>query len=45
MSKGTFHGSKRKRARKSGFLSRMKTVFGRRILSKRRKKNRKKISS
>nr|QVY58259.1 50S ribosomal protein L34 [Eucheuma denticulatum] len=44
MSKGTLSGSKRKKIRKSGFRSRIRTVSGRRILSKRRKKNRKKIS-
>ena len=44
MSKGTLHGSNRKKISKSGFRARMRTVSGRRILNRRRQKNRKKIS-
>nr|WCH56256.1 ribosomal protein L34 [Hypnea sp.] len=43
MSKGTLQGSNRKRIKKSGFRSRMRTVSGRRILKRKRKKGRKKI--
>nr|QVY58055.1 50S ribosomal protein L34 [Betaphycus gelatinus] len=44
MSKGTLRGSNRKKVRKSGFRSRIRTVSGKRILNRRRKKNRNKIS-
>nr|YP_010902810.1 ribosomal protein L34 [Hypnea flava]WCH54864.1 ribosomal protein L34 [Hypnea flava] len=44
MSKGTLHGSNRKRIKKSGFRARTKTPSGRRILNRKRKKGRKKIN-
>nr|YP_010903804.1 ribosomal protein L34 [Hypnea musciformis]WCH56855.1 ribosomal protein L34 [Hypnea musciformis]WCH57055.1 ribosomal protein L34 [Hypnea musciformis] len=44
MSKGTLQGSNRKRIRKSGFRARMKTTSGRRILNKKRRKERKKVN-
>ncbi|RLC31644.1 50S ribosomal protein L34 [Candidatus Woesebacteria bacterium] len=45
MPKRTYSPSRKKRARKFGFRSRMKTKEGRNIISNRRKKGRKKLSS
>jgi len=42
--KRTFQPNKRKRQKVHGFRSRMKTVGGRRVLSKRRAKGRHKVS-
>ena len=44
MSKRTLNGTKRKAKRTSGFRARMKTQHGRKIIQKRRKKNRQKLS-
>ena len=44
MSKCTLRGTNRKKIKKSGFRSRMKTKQGRNILSSRRKKRRNQIS-
>nr|YP_010903009.1 ribosomal protein L34 [Hypnea pseudomusciformis]WCH55063.1 ribosomal protein L34 [Hypnea pseudomusciformis]WCH55462.1 ribosomal protein L34 [Hypnea pseudomusciformis]WCH56656.1 ribosomal protein L34 [Hypnea pseudomusciformis] len=44
MSKGTLQGSNRKKSRKSGFRVRMRTPSGRRILNKKRRKERKKFN-
>nr|YP_010484912.1 ribosomal protein L34 [Hypnea cervicornis]UVW80606.1 ribosomal protein L34 [Hypnea cervicornis] len=44
MSKGTLQGSNRKRIKKSGFRSRIKSPSGRRILNRKRRKGRKKIN-
>ncbi|MFW0871325.1 MAG: 50S ribosomal protein L34 [Patescibacteria group bacterium] len=40
----TYQPKKRKRSRIHGFLSRMKTVGGRRVIRDRRRKGRKKLS-
>nr|YP_010338456.1 ribosomal protein L34 [Rhodaphanes brevistipitata]UNJ18406.1 ribosomal protein L34 [Rhodaphanes brevistipitata] len=43
MAKRTLEGTKRKKIRKSGFMQRMKTVSGRRIIQARRNKGRKRL--
>jgi large subunit ribosomal protein L34 len=44
MTKRTLEGTKRKSIRKSGFRARMSTKLGRKVLSKRRNKGRKKLT-
>ncbi|MFA5230142.1 MAG: 50S ribosomal protein L34 [Candidatus Paceibacterota bacterium] len=43
--KRTYQPSKRKRAKKFGFLSRQSTSAGKKIIKQRRLKNRKKLSA
>jgi large subunit ribosomal protein L34 len=40
----TYQPKKRKRARTHGFLSRLKTIGGKRVIAKRRAKGRKKLA-
>ncbi|MCY3804600.1 MAG: 50S ribosomal protein L34 [Candidatus Saccharibacteria bacterium] len=45
MSKRTYQPNKRKRAKKHGFMKRMKNRVGRAVLKRRRNKERKKLSA
>ncbi|MCL1829842.1 MAG: 50S ribosomal protein L34 [Oscillospiraceae bacterium] len=45
MGKPTYHPKKRARKREHGFMKRMRTKGGRKILSRRRAKNRKTLSA
>ena len=45
MSKRTFQPKKRQRAKEHGFMKRMKTSSGRKILKRRRLKGRKELSA
>jgi len=44
MTKRTLHGTRLKKIRVSGFLSRMASKTGRRVINKRRKKGREKLT-
>ena len=44
MPKRTFQPNRRRRSKKHGFLTRMKTQGGKRVISRRRAKGRKRVS-